>query len=308
MDSINTQLPHFLIIGAGKSGTTSLDQYFSQHPEVFMARKEPCYFSLNNVELINDPNDKEMINHYPNGVTKLDDYLHLFDDAKEGQMRGEASPIYLNSDVASVEINNTIPNVKLIAILRHPAERLYSRYLHLANEFRAPDINKLFDLSSKWHWRNDLVKEGYYGKNLQRFYDRFEYNQIKVVLYEDFRSSPQKVISSLYEFIEVEQGFVPDMSIEYNQSGFVKNRNVDWFLGRNGRINRLLKKVNLKYYNKLKSNPIIYKRLLKIRNKNIDRPKLPLELKKKITQEFYVDDIKKLEQLIGRNLKSWYEL
>lgn len=308
MASVKEQFPHFLIIGAGKSGTTSIDQYFSQHPEIFMARKEPCYFALKNIEKINDPEDKEMINHYPNGVTKIDDYLKLFDNAKDSQKRGEASPIYLNSDVAPVEIKNAIPDVKLIAILRHPAERLYSRYLHLANEFRAPDINELFDMDSKWHWRNDLVKEGYYAANLKRFYDCFGEGQIKVVLYEDFRSSPQKVISSLYSFVGVDEKFDPDMSIKYNQSGFVKNRKIDWLLGRNGNINKSLKKINPKYYNRLKSNPFIYKWLLKLRNKNIDRPKLSLELKKQITEKFYIDDIKKLEKLIGKNLRSWYKL
>lgn len=307
MNSTNEQLPQFLVIGAGKSGTTSLDQYFSQHPQVFMARKEPCYFSLKNIELINDPNDKEMIHHYPNGVNKFEDYLHLFNNAKEGQIKGEVSPIYLNSDIAPVEIKKTLPNAKLIAILRHPAERLYSRYLHLANEFRAPNIDDLFDLASKWHWRNDLVKEGYYGKNLQRFYDIFEDNQIKVILFEDFRSSPQEVMSSLYSFINVDLNFTPDMTIEYNQSGFVKNRKIDWLLGRKGIINRSLKKVNSKFYAKLKSNATVYKGLLKIRNKNIERPKLSLDLKRKITHEFYIDDIKKLEQLLGRDLTTWYK-
>ena len=125
MNKITLSMPDFLVIGAGKSGTTSLDNYLSQHPEIFMAPKEPSYFAIKNLESINDPNDTSMVHHYPNGVPNFIDYQELFRSAKEGQKKGEVSPIYLNSRDAAEEIKKAIPQVKLIAILRHPAERLF---------------------------------------------------------------------------------------------------------------------------------------------------------------------------------------
>lgn len=306
MNKLTKRLPDFLVIGAGKSGTTSLNHYLSQHPEIFMARKEPSYFAIKNLESINDPNDAEMMSYYPNGVMDFDNYQALFSDAQDGQLLGEVSPIYLNSPEAAEEIKNTIPEVKLVAILRHPAERLYSRYLHLASENRAPDMELLFDKSSAWHLRNDLVKEGFYGKNLNTYFNLFDQSQLKVILYEDYRENPLEVISSMYKFIGVDESFSPDVTIKHNQSGFAKNKVFDNLIGRKGSMNSFVKKISPSFYKKLKSNTKVHKFLLNLRNYNTVKPKQSIEEKRKITQEIYLNDIKILESLLNRDLKHWY--
>lgn len=306
MNTTTKRLPDFLVIGAGKSGTTSLHHYLAQHPEVFMARKEPSFFAIRHLEKINDPNDKEMMNYYPNGVIKLDEYQDLFNEAEEGQKVGEISPIYLNSEIAAKEIKKTLPNARLIAILRHPAERLFSRYLHLASENRAPELDLIFDENSIWHTRNDLVKEGYYGRNLNMYLEYFDKSQLKVVLYEDYRKNPQEIISSIYRFIEVDESFYTDISIKHNQSGLAKNKMIDKILGRNGIANNFIKGISPSLYSKLKSNSGIYKSLTSLRNSNTYKPKLSADLKKDITEKIYLDDIKLLEKVLDRDLSSWY--
>ena len=271
-----------------------------------MARKEPSYFAIKNLESINDPNDVEMMHYYPNGVMEIENYQALFNDAQEGQMMGEVSPIYLNSSEAAEEIKNALPKVKLIAILRHPAERLYSRYLHLASENRAPDMELLFDRSSAWHLRNDLVKEGYYGNNLKTYFNLFDKSQLKVILYEDYRENPLEVISSIYKFIGVDEKFSPDITIKHNQSGFAKNKVFDDLIGRKGAMNRFVKNISPSFYLKLKSNSGIHKFLLNLRNYNTVKPKQTIEGKRRMTQELYFDDIKFLETLLERDLKHWY--
>lgn len=305
MNTKTKRLPDFLVIGAGKSGTTSLHHYLAQHPDIFMARKEPSYFAIKHLEIINDPSDKEMMNYYPNGVHTLDKYYDLFADAQVGQKIGEISPIYLNSEMAAKEIKSTIPDAKLIAILRHPAERLFSRYLHLASEDRAPELDLIFDKESLWHTRNDLVKEGYYGKNLSMYLELFKSNNLKVVLYDDYRKDPNGVIASIYDFIGVDHAFQTDISIKHNQSGFAKNKVLNKLLGKKGLANTIVKSISPAIYQKLKSNPIVYKSLTNLRNKNTYKPKLSLELKKDITERLYLDDIKKLEEILKRDLKSW---
>lgn len=307
MNKLTKRLPDFLVIGAGKSGTTSLNHYLNQHPSIFMARKEPSYFAIKNLESINDSSDVEMMNYYPNGVKNLDDYQDLFNDAKEGQLIGEVSPIYLNSSEAAKEIKDILPKVKLIAILRHPTERLFSRYLHLASENRAPDMELVYDRSSVWHLRNDLVKEGYYGNNLNTYFKLFNKGQLKVILYEDYKENPLEVISSIYKFIGVDDKYSPDVTIKHNQSGFAKNKLIDNLIGRKGTINKFVKNINPSIYAKLKSNARIHKFLLNLRNFNTIKPNQSIVNKQKITNEIYLEDIKILERLLHRNLKHWYD-
>jgi hypothetical protein len=84
-------LPDFLVIGAGKSGTTSLDKYLNQHPEVFVPKsKEPNFFGYENMKL-EDFDNEDDINHFKNSVTTLEAYLKIFDDAKPNQIKGETS-------------------------------------------------------------------------------------------------------------------------------------------------------------------------------------------------------------------------
>ncbi len=125
--------PHFLVIGAGKSGTTSLHEYLKQHPQIFMARKEPNFFAYENLDpsTLDDPDDRE---HYAQSFVSPESYLNLFAEAREGQLRGEVSNTYISKDGAWANIQRRLPEVKLIAILRHPAKRLFSRYTHLLRD------------------------------------------------------------------------------------------------------------------------------------------------------------------------------
>ncbi|MDZ7845897.1 MAG: sulfotransferase domain-containing protein [Owenweeksia sp.] len=88
-------------------------------------------------------------------------------------------------------------------MLRQPADRLYSRYLHLVREDAVPDEgwDRLFDKDTIWWRRPDLVTEGYYHRHLSKFYEHFPAGNIKIFLYDDFRADPQKVLSEMFEFI-----------------------------------------------------------------------------------------------------------
>src|SRR5688572_28202432 len=76
-------LPDFLIIGAGKSGTTSLDKYLKQHPEIFIPRvKEPNFFGYENSKIEDFEGDFQEIKHFKESVTNFDEYINLFRNAK----------------------------------------------------------------------------------------------------------------------------------------------------------------------------------------------------------------------------------
>lgn len=309
MNAIDQSLmPNFLIIGAGKSGTTSLYYYLKQHPQLFMSEvKEPNFFALEGKKLLMAEEDKDEINFFPWAVTDLAGYQNLFRNAKPGYLKGESSTMYLYMDQAPEKIKSYVPEVKMIGIFRQPAERLYSRYLHLArdNRMSAEDLKQVFDKSSLWWKRNDLVQEGFYFRHLSRYYDLFPKENIKVFLYEDLIKSPAETIKSIYSFLGVETDFMPDTKMKFNESGIIKNKLYDRLVGRNSLIKNAIKKTLPGIFQKAKSSYAIKNIVNKLRKANLERPPFDPAMKKRITDEIYKEDILKFQNLIQRDLEHW---
>lgn len=303
------QIPDFLIIGAGKSGTTSLDNYLKQHPEIFISRfKEPNFYGYELVKSQDLGGDPSELEHYNNSVTNLRDYLKLFDAARPGQLIGETSNTYMYHEVAAARIKYYNPNVKLIAVLRQPTERLYSRYLHLAREDKRPTENFADCLNPQTIWwrRNDLIKEGFYSRYLERFYKLFPSENIRVFLYEDFSKKPSVVLKEIFSFLGIDSAFEIDLSVKYNESGLIKNKFLDKIYGGKGIISKTVKAIFPEtIVSFLRESTFVQKHLNKIRSKNLTKPKLDVNLYNKITEEVYREDIINLQELLGKDLSHW---
>lgn len=302
-------IPDFVIIGAGKSGTTSLDNYLKQHPQVFIPMvKEPNFFGYEHLTEQDFAGQPGELKHFQSSVTTLDAYLGLFNDAKAGQVKGETSNTYLYHEHAPPRIKYYNAGMKLIAMLRQPAGRLYSRYLHLARENRlpTPHFEDSLNRQSIWWQRNDLVKEGFYFNNLSRYFQFFPKEQIRVYLYDEFNKNPQETLKDIYGFLGVDQSFETDASIRYNKSGFIRNRFLDKLYGQSGVLTNLAKRMlppALK--KKLKGNLAVQKSLNNLRSSNLHQPKLDTALKLKVTNDVYREDILKLQDLLQRDLTHW---
>jgi len=300
-------MPDFLIIGAGKSGTTSLNNYLKQHPEVFMCRrKEPNFFAL---EMVN-PEDYELESsrqYYYESVSQLDEYQKLFEGAKDGQLLGEVSNTYLNSDFACERIKHYVPQAKLIAILRDPAERLYSRYYHLLREHVLDDLtwDQVWDKSTQWWKRQDLVDEGFYYKNLKKYFDNFPAEHIHIILYEDFTENTAEVMREVVAFLNLDPEVKIDTGTVYNKSGTVKNEAVNKMVGQNSAPIRLLKSAVPSLHQQLKKSVWANKLLYYFRNKNLDKPGMPADLRGQLIEKLYREDIEQLAPFLKRDLSAW---
>jgi hypothetical protein len=300
-------IPDFLIIGAGKSGTTSLDNYLKQHPEIFIPDvKEPNFFGYETVHRARLSPDERL--HYDQSVTRLADYLALFESANTGQLLGETSNTYMYHDDAPKRIKYYNPNVKLIAILRQPAGRLYSRFLHLAREKRTPTAQfaDCLDKQSIWWRRNDLIPEGFYYKNLSKYYTMFPKENIRVYLYEEFNEHPEAVMKDIFTFLGVDPNFKVNSNVKFNESGFIKNDFLNKIYGQKGLVIRTVKALLPSLFIKgLKKNLFVQKQLNKLRSKNLVKPGMDPQVKFRLTHEVYGDDIRNLQNLIGKDLSSW---
>lgn len=283
------RLPTFLIIGAQKSGTTSLFLYLREHPQVYMSSlKEPDFF----VNEGKPHTDRSLI-------TTFEEYSALFADAKDETAVGEASPTYLHGETAPERIAHYLPHAQLIAILRNPADRAYSHWLHNSRNGRETLDFQSALLAEDARMKNGLVDEfgyrhkGEYHRHLERFYRLFGRTQIRAYLYEDLKESPQAMVKDLFGFLGVKDTFQPRLE-RHNVSGLPR--------GRAGRL-----------YDRARRNPRvtkIAKQILpghlrhRLRQRLLVRPELPAEFRAGLV-EFYRDDIKRLEDLILRDLSSW---
>jgi hypothetical protein len=182
------RLPDFIIIGAAKSGTTSLYDYLMQHPNVFMSHiKEPCFF------------DEAVA--WDKG---LDWYSSLFNAANENQLCGEASTNYTRwPQVQGVptKIKKLIPNVKLVYIIRNPVDRAYSHYVHRWTKEVHP--GKPFSQDFFEYASTDpmCIDSSMYAMQLDHFLEDFEKDQILVIVFEELLQKPGAVLTKLREFL-----------------------------------------------------------------------------------------------------------
>ena len=198
------KVPDFMIVGAAKSGTTSLHHYLGQHPEIFMPKvKELFFFSF----MDSPPNLSANDPLRGRTVHRLEDYIEHFKAAKENQIVGESCPSYLYT------YKNTIRNVKtvyqekyidlkIIIVLRNPAERAWSHFTMKKNYEQEPLDNfkeavgpELVDrrLKEGWNIGYDYIGFGMYYEQVKAFLEEFPH--VKLLLYDDFCNDAMRVFS-----------------------------------------------------------------------------------------------------------------
>ena len=297
--------PNFLIVGTAKSGTTSLHKYLEQHPQIFMSsHKEPFYFALKDVKPdFRGPGDQIPIND--SAVTSLDQYLALFDECSGEVAIGESSTCYLYIQRSVNEIKKLIPDAKIIIMLRNPADRAYSSFMHLRMQGR--ETLESFDdslleeknrIQSNYSWIWHYKSMGFYYPQVKRYIDAFGRKNVKIYLYEDFRVDQEKTVKDIFDFLGVDSSFSPDLNMHYNKTGFTKSEELKKIFNQTNLAKKILKKV------------LPYETRRAIRNKfknwNMYKPKAPLNTIKMLLQE-YEDDILKLQTLIERDLSIWFK-
>ncbi len=293
-------MPNFLIIGAAKGGTTSLYYYLRQHPQIYMSSvKEPRFFALEGDNLsFNNPD--QGINE--TSVTTLEDYQALFNGVTNEIAIGEASPLYLYSLKAVDRIQHYIPDAKLIVVLRNPAERAYSCYMHLVRENYEPfsfegslqqEESRIRDnWAHLWHYR----KGGYYYTQLKPYFESFRREQIKIYLFEDLNNDSVRIVQDVYQFLGVDHTFVPDLT-RMNVSGKPKVRALQTLLGTGNPVRTAFKQILPKDFRREVA--------CRLREWNLERKgQVPADIKKQLIAD-YKEDILQLQDLIQIELSAW---
>ncbi len=314
------QLPNFFIVGAGKAGTTSLYSYLRQHPQIYMSPvKEPSHFATEiRVEAFSEPlrrhneiqsralpgalNDGKACK--PSGwiVSEWEEYVRLFAGVDRETAIGEASAAYLWSATAAANIRARIPHAKIIMILRDPAERAFSQYLHqvsvglTAATFRE-HVRTCERTQGKggrlsiWH---PFLEIGLYYWQVKRYLDLFPRHQIRIYWYEEAWRRPASLVAGVFDFLGVDAAFQPDLSERSLERRAPRLTGLHHLLKRSGLWYPLKGMLPVQLTSSLRR--LAFRRGKSLRIHPTDRQYLI---------DYYRHDIQQLSTLLDRDLSAW---
>ena len=292
--------PDFFIVGAPKSGTTALHEYLSQHPDVFMARKELHFFG----------SDLD----WKGGKVTREQYREAFRGSSAAKRAGDASVRYLYSQRAALEIKSYRPSARIIVSLRDPVGVMQSAHnqAYFSGKETIADFEEALaaepdrregrripaTCATPWSLiYRDIAR---YSEQLERYLDAFGESRVHVVIFDDFRRDPAKTYREVLAFLGIDQDHEPDFAV-------VNARK----LPRLPVLSRLLYKPPI--WLRIAAKVAVPSRRLRLRvlgavirlnTRPWEYPPMRQGLREQLEAEF-AGEVERLEQLLGRDLSAW---
>ena len=298
MTSHKKQKPNLFIVGAPRCGTTSLYTYLSAHPDIYMPsnKKEPGFFGRD---------------VYPRTMS-LERYLQLFKNGENKKYRGEASTWYLYSKTTAKEIELFNPESKIIIIIRNPIEAIYSFYYFNRLNGKEPlSFKRALEAEKQRKKGRNLPKRPHprtvvyhyksiykYFEQIKRYYDIFGKEDVKVILFEEFKAKTAATYKKTLKFLGVDDSYKPESFEVINPNKNIKSR----FL-----YNIYAGHTTLLVAKKLMPKSIrtnVGKIIHSLNTKVDKRPTMARDIKAKLVKEFTLE-VHKISKLIGNDLSYW---
>lgn len=266
-----------LIIGAMKSGTTTIFDYLAEHPEIAPStRKEPNFFA-------NDDNFRKGMDWY-RSLWAFNPQVHNL--ALEGSTHYTKVPYFPNAAerIASVEE----ANFKFIYIIRNPIDRIESHYAHLITSETTKDELEARSYSLKIFPR--MIDTSRYAMQIEQYYNRFPRDSILLLDFDDLKKNSQQLLVETCDFLEIDSKFKFSPIKHANKS---KGKAIDGSLWRHVEpAARNWPKIPKKVFRKIFSQQLSQKYKL-------------TESQKELILKELKEDILKLNQEFGFNTANW---
>lgn len=291
-------LPNLLIVGAAKSGTTSLHNYLNQHPDVFMCSPKEPHF------LINKEIGEERI---PKGVLNLEDYKSLFEGKSEKRYRGESSVMYLSfPEITIKNIKKYLSeDVKIIIMLRNPVERAYSGYQHVKryNMMENLSFKDALELTENRYQEtlnmtpaSRYLLLGNYYNQVKSYQQQFD--DVHVVIYDDYKANLNEELNKVFDFLTIRR-----ITVNTEQRHMVGGW--EW---KDGSMKKIMMQKNpiktmLKYIIPFKGLRKFIR--LKLQQENTKLVKNIKPETEKWLKVYYKEDVAQLSELLNRDLNHW---
>jgi hypothetical protein len=296
-------LPTFIVIGASRSGTTSLHHFLGQHPDIYMSPvKSPNYFVSG--DALPPWEGRRLRAMARQWVTDRQAYERLFARVHGEQAVGEVSPVYLQSRAAPQRILDTCPDVQLVAILREPVTRAYAHYLGRRRDGldRRTDFRAVVEEELSAPLPDEVAFGSYVGASryhhfLREFFARFPADRIRIHLFEEFTANPRGVLADVFTFLGVDPNLPVDTDARHNRSGEIEGGLRRFVWTRTVGLRTALRPhlpARVRHAGQL------------VIGRSLDRPPLAPDLRARIGEALR-PDVERLQSLIGRDLSGWLQ-
>lgn len=297
------RLPDFLIIGAMKSGTTSLFELLGRHPDIFVPHwKEPQYFSRDHIF-----NQGEQW------------YKNLFVDARPDQRIGEASTCYSRCTeypLAAERIAARLPDIRLIYLMRHPVERAYSHYGHEMQKRMMYQAGPVLTFEEALEEDREIINAGLYMMQIERYLSLFQREQMLFLTLDELKSTPASLLRKTFVFLGIPPiELTAGEKVKANQwgDGMAKKRirecieishRIKWLSGAVKMIPQHARTAAKEYI--LQSNLVNYIVKRGIKDKKQSLTPMTMETRKQLLRRFD-SPTRRLEEFLGYELADWHK-
>jgi hypothetical protein len=270
----------FVCVGPQRTGTSWLDKLLRYHPQLCLPKnvKETMFFDRDH--------DKE-INYY----------LDYFSDRTSDQKCGEIGPTYFDEVLIPNRIQELNPNCKIIINLRDPVNRALSSYHHHLGKGRVKGT-----FTDAIAQIPQIIDAGRYGTHATRWLNTFGTEQVTFILLEDVETRPERVLSELYQFLDVPAIAMPDLGKQrIGAATAPKFPMLAKFAAQSATWLRSHRFHQVAEFGKALGLTKVY------RGGEPSLPSLTASERSRLIEQ-YEADIVFLEQLLGRDLSAWRQV
>ena len=214
----NVRKIDLMIVGAQKAGTTSLNNYLSEHPQILghaSIQKEFAYFR----------DDSIFEKGFDLEFNKAFEKKEISEDSK---IVAKNVAIY-NNEESIKRLCEHNKDCKIVFIVREPVSRTYSSYsMEVFNGWMDRKFEDLKEVIINNQINDSMYKyfiePSLYANHIKLIYKYFSKNQVRIYSFNEFKSNPEKVCSDIYEWLDVSSGYVPSIETTHNATKQPKSK------------------------------------------------------------------------------------